>query len=36
MHAVVWKDNLDLRIVQDIWLGPCPKAPEGQLELIEN
>ena len=34
--TVVWKDNLDLQIVQGIWLGPWLKAPIGELEFIKN
>ena len=34
--TVVFKDKLDLRIVQGIWLGLWAKAPIGQLEFIEN
>ena len=32
----VWKDKLDLRIVQGIWLGPWSKVPIEQLEFIEK
>ena len=34
--TVVWKDKLDLQIVQGIWLGPWSKVPIEQLEFIEN
>ena len=34
--TVVWKDDLDLRFVQGIWLGPWSKGPMGQQKLIEN
>ena len=33
---VVWKDKLDLQIVQGIWLGPWSKGPIRALEFIEN
>ena len=36
LSTVVWKDNLDLRIVQGIWLSLWSKAPIGQLEFNEN
>ena len=36
LFTVVWKDKLDLRIVQGIWLGPWSKVPIEQLEFIEN
>ena len=35
-HTVVWKDKLDLRIVQGVLLGPWSKVPIGQLEFIED
>ena len=35
-YTVVWRDELDFRIAQGIWLGPWSKAPIGQLEFIEN
>ena len=34
--TVVWKDNLDLKIVQVIWLGSWSKAHIGKLKFIEN
>ena len=34
--TVVWKDKLDLRIVQGIWLGPWSKVSIEHLEFIEN
>ena len=36
MFAVVWRDTLDPRIAQGIWLGPWSKAPMGKPEFIEN
>ena len=36
LGTVVWKDKLDLKIVQGIWLGSWSKAPIGQLKFIEN
>ena len=35
-YTVVWKDKLDLRIVQGIWLGPWSKVPIEKLEFIEK
>ena len=36
LGTVVWKDKLDLRIVQGMWLGPWSKVLIEQLDFIEN
>ena len=36
LNTIVWKDNLDWKIVQGIWLGSWSKAPIEQLKFIEN
>ena len=35
-YTVVWRDELDFRIAQGIWLGPSSKAIMEQLELLKN
>ena len=35
-HTVVWKDMLDLKIVQGIWLPPWSKALKGEQESIKS
>ena len=34
--TAVWKDNLDLQVLQGMWLGPWSKGPMGKLEFIEK
>ena len=36
LGTVVWKDKLDLKIVQGIWFGSWSKAPIGKIELVIN